>query len=473
MKIIQTFWSAGKDLMKESFGWKTPEYNLMSWTMSCYSLRQHFDDVELYTDSIGYKLLIETLGLPYTKVHLVFDDFQCLPQHWALAKIKTYSLQTEPFLHVDGDIFLPNPLPEDVLSAPVITQNEEIVTQYYHNMMDIIFKHFDFSFSKFTEKAIEEGTLDSYNMGFFGGNDLDFIHRYCDEVFRFVKRNQINDPDSENSRIICNIFFEQVMLAAFASSEHQRIAGIHPVPVADNGYTVGEFCNLDAYERMHFLHILGGHKRKQQVLEMMERAMFALYPDQYLKIMSMFTQENIRFANHKKLFVTFPSCLLHSYMDFVWTQINNWQDVPRSDLFSLQKNISRGRNILYMTKEKRMCCKIRCNPYLSIYKLPTDCTEIQLKDFKTYLRYNDTSPLDYVALLPMLQRLGFKEIPMTKFSFEIINVLLEREMYIEELQKYFLNQYQIKSEDDAKAISNMLSRNINSLLLSGAILIIY
>lgn len=53
MKAIQTFWSAGKDLLDESFGWKTPEYNLMSWTMSCHSLRQHFDEVELYTDTIG------------------------------------------------------------------------------------------------------------------------------------------------------------------------------------------------------------------------------------------------------------------------------------------------------------------------------------------------------------------------------------------------------------------------------------
>ena len=51
MKIIQTFWTAGQDPLKHSFGWTHPEYNLMSWALSCLSLMEHYDDVELYTDS--------------------------------------------------------------------------------------------------------------------------------------------------------------------------------------------------------------------------------------------------------------------------------------------------------------------------------------------------------------------------------------------------------------------------------------
>lgn len=136
MKIIQTFWTAGQDPLKHSFGWTHPEYNLMSWALSCLSLREHYDEVELYTDSAGYHILIEVLQLPYTKTHVIFDDFQCLPHHWALSKIKTYSLQTEPFLHIDGDIYLPRPLPERVLNAPLVAQNREVGTKYYRQMMD-------------------------------------------------------------------------------------------------------------------------------------------------------------------------------------------------------------------------------------------------------------------------------------------------------------------------------------------------
>lgn len=45
MKIIQTFWTAGQDPLKHSFGWTHPEYNLMSWALSCLSLREHYDEV--------------------------------------------------------------------------------------------------------------------------------------------------------------------------------------------------------------------------------------------------------------------------------------------------------------------------------------------------------------------------------------------------------------------------------------------
>ena len=42
MKIIQTFWTVGQDPLKHRFGWAHPEYNLMSWALSCLSLREHY-----------------------------------------------------------------------------------------------------------------------------------------------------------------------------------------------------------------------------------------------------------------------------------------------------------------------------------------------------------------------------------------------------------------------------------------------
>ena len=58
---------------------------LMPLALSCLSLREHYDEVVLYTDTPGKRILINELHLPYTDVQVVFDDFPCLPQHWALA----------------------------------------------------------------------------------------------------------------------------------------------------------------------------------------------------------------------------------------------------------------------------------------------------------------------------------------------------------------------------------------------------
>ena len=41
MRIVQTFWTAGRDPLKYPFGWSHPEHNLMSWALSCLSLREH------------------------------------------------------------------------------------------------------------------------------------------------------------------------------------------------------------------------------------------------------------------------------------------------------------------------------------------------------------------------------------------------------------------------------------------------
>lgn len=82
MRIIQTFWSGGRDPLQYGYGWRHAEHNLMSWALSCCSLREHYDQVELYTDQRGYDVLIEKLHLPYTAVHVVYDDHLCLPQHW-------------------------------------------------------------------------------------------------------------------------------------------------------------------------------------------------------------------------------------------------------------------------------------------------------------------------------------------------------------------------------------------------------
>lgn len=53
MRIIQTFWTAGRNPLEHSFGWLCPEYNLMAWALSCLSIKEHYDEVALYTDEQG------------------------------------------------------------------------------------------------------------------------------------------------------------------------------------------------------------------------------------------------------------------------------------------------------------------------------------------------------------------------------------------------------------------------------------
>ena len=106
MKVVQTFWSGNKNPLTNSYGWLNPELNIMSWALSCMSLKEQYDEVVLYTDSAGYSVFHDMLNLPYTRFELAYDHIECKPDHWAYPKLLTYSFQKQPFIHVDGDVFL-------------------------------------------------------------------------------------------------------------------------------------------------------------------------------------------------------------------------------------------------------------------------------------------------------------------------------------------------------------------------------
>ena len=63
MRIVQTFWTAKADLTRSTFGWLHPEYNLMSWALSCLSLREHYDEVALS--------LMATMGMREIQIQMI------------------------------------------------------------------------------------------------------------------------------------------------------------------------------------------------------------------------------------------------------------------------------------------------------------------------------------------------------------------------------------------------------------------
>ena len=46
MRIIQTFWSGGRDPLQYEYGWAHPEYNLMSWAPELL-VSAYYEQIEL------------------------------------------------------------------------------------------------------------------------------------------------------------------------------------------------------------------------------------------------------------------------------------------------------------------------------------------------------------------------------------------------------------------------------------------
>ncbi|WP_294964482.1 DUF6734 family protein [uncultured Flavobacterium sp.] len=284
MKIIQSFWSGNKKKEDENYGWHDSEFHWMGWILSVNQLIKYYDKVELYTDDFGYEILINQLKLPYTKVHVVLNELDHFPSElWALAKIKTYALQNEPFIHVDGDVFIWKEFPGNFSSASLIAQNIETATDYYFFTWNRMKPFLSYMPSEMQDFNINTSNL-SVNMGITGGSDLLFFQQYAQRAFEFVEKNKQIWKDI--SLFNFNVFFEQVLFYRMAELKNIGIEYLFSQIWADNLYEgFGDF-HLVPYQK-HYLHLLGDFKRNGSICRAMEGYIMKFYPDFYSNLRQM------------------------------------------------------------------------------------------------------------------------------------------------------------------------------------------
>ena len=430
MRIVQTFWRAGRDPLEYSFGWSRPEYNLMSWTLSCLSLCEHYDEVALYTDEPGKHVLIDLLHLPYSEVNVVYDKTLCLPQHWAYAKIMTYSMQTKPFLHVDGDIFLPQPLSKDVINDALIAQNKEIGTEYYKQMMDKILLEATIKLPEHIEKALVEEFIASYNMGVFGGNDLSFIHAYCEEAQNLY----------ESNKLLClngnfNLLFEQILFANKVKREHQSVNTIFPQLFNDNGYTAVDFCLLSDYKHKEYFHILGGHKKNQKITESLAETLIVQYPDYYKLIKTIF------WGKYPRGLISGTICVplmtvdipITSYIDFLNEAEEEWCNVSWEELLEIELRYIEGKTMSLYEDIQNSNPAVCLNPYLKYFDVPTAWGAESLHRMRGRFSCNPDAPIERIAVIPTLSFKTRKEYVLYELEYQILELLKKHPMRISEL----------------------------------------
>lgn len=304
MKIVQTFWSGGKEIespLQISAGWIYPEYHWMSWALSCLLLRRLYDRVELYTDEIGKRVLVDILQLPYTDVHVVFDDsFVIHPKLFSLAKIRTYSLQEEPFIHVDGDLFLWNPLPENIMNAGLIASNPEVNLYFNKEVLVEMEEHFQYIPSHLKDIHMQEHIFSS-NAGIFGGSNIPFIKKYCSKAKQIIKENE-NSLEKVNIGHT-NMLIEQISLFYLAARENIKIVYCVTEPVDHPLYK--DYWRFADIPQVPMIHPVGGCKRIPYIIHHLGHRLQMEFPEMYYRIIEHCTSENMQLRNR-----------LYHYLDF-------------------------------------------------------------------------------------------------------------------------------------------------------------
>ena len=294
MRAVWSFWSVPY-AASAGLRWQSERYHLVAWVLSLMEARRHYSHTMLVTDTPGKVLLVERLGLPFEEVSTALDTLANTPAHfWVLGKLYAYRQQTEPFFHLDTDVFLFQRLPEWLTSADFFAQNTETfdLDQNGYYRPDDINKALVLTGgwrpSAWTW-ALEHHLNYAVNCGLIGGRRPEFLRSFAAEAIRLIE-----DPANQPAWKILgdlrseNIIFEQYLLGAYLSYTQQgNGAGVHaPLRQATLECrflfsSMGEAFDEERSRQLGYTHLLGTAKSDSYLLGRIEARVKRDYPAYY------------------------------------------------------------------------------------------------------------------------------------------------------------------------------------------------
>lgn len=231
---------------------------LLMLGLSASLLARQFHKVVLITDKEGAEL-VRDLSLPYTEIVTILDEIPAGAGHvWATGKLRAYAHLAragQPFIHFDHDSFLFQPLPEQILTAPVCAQSPEywMGGQATHYPVELFTQEAHWLPHGWRSALHADAVQKAYNAGLLGGCDTELLLEYA-----LAGQDVVLHPDNNYfhrlNGWIPSVFIEQFGLRFYA--EH------YATPVRTLWETPGE----DS-ERTGFYHLSGGRKGDPQNLE--------------------------------------------------------------------------------------------------------------------------------------------------------------------------------------------------------------
>jgi hypothetical protein len=200
----------------KSHGFRSVEEMIESLILSVNVAKKHYPDIHFYTDKLGYEWIKPHLDqLPFTKIEVCLDDFNWVPDvYWSFVKVYVYTLQKEPFIHIDNDVFLWDKIPEYILEGKdFVFQETEPMTwgayDFYNRGLKI--------YSHAVHKDIEIKDI-AVNCGIFAcltNAGLNLLNDYYKYGKYFVDHADLKadiDKEPNSQRWLASVIIEQVYI---------------------------------------------------------------------------------------------------------------------------------------------------------------------------------------------------------------------------------------------------------------------
>jgi Family of unknown function (DUF6734) len=277
MNAVWTYWSRPAESGR-SIPWRSRLQHFLAWGLSLHAARKHYPETLLVTDRNGKRLLIEKLGLPFTHVSTELDRLRDVdPGWWALGKLVSYSMQLQPFIHIDTDAFLWKRLPPEVEAAPVFAQCPEIHSNKHDCYQGEIERAFNEHHAKLPvewewERSLESPHFREENCGIVGGQNVAFLRYFAETALEMVlSPANAFAWQSLSVKLGYNMVIEQYLLSALIG--FHRYHPESPYKGIKAKYLFAsweEGLDQNRTARLGFTHLMGGAKSHPAVARRLE-----------------------------------------------------------------------------------------------------------------------------------------------------------------------------------------------------------
>ena len=217
MNIIMSLWTKPCTDGK-AHGFSSVEAMLESLILSVNVAKKHYPEIHFYTDKLGYEWITPYLDqLPFTKIEICLDEFNWVPDvYWSFVKVCVYTLQKEPFIHIDNDVFLWDKIPDFILEGQdfVFQETEPLdwgMYDFYDKGLNI--------YSHAIHKDIVIKRI-AFNCGIFAcltNKALSILDKYYNYGKYFVEVADLKDnlqKEQQSNRWLASVIIEQVYISS-------------------------------------------------------------------------------------------------------------------------------------------------------------------------------------------------------------------------------------------------------------------
>lgn len=263
MKGVYSFWAKPYfDSLKKGFAGFNSEADFRdSIALSLLCLRQSVAKVQLVTDARGYELLVEKFGFQFDDIDFSLNGISdAIPsQLWMFGKLVAYSIQREPFIHIDFDLYLLKPLSNLYKNASIFAQSVEPFSTYdYARRMNVLnlLGNLPCEWTAFDDVPMQNRY--AYNVGIIGGLYWYGLVDYAEKAIASIENNIFVFRKLPTHEILdCNVVFEQYFLACYAKHHQLSIVPYIRDLESRSELTHKGFCHLMAENKRNGGYMTG------------------------------------------------------------------------------------------------------------------------------------------------------------------------------------------------------------------------